>query len=158
MILQGLKPRIFDRLKSYAGKWMKELPSVLWAMRTTLSWATGQTPFTLVYGSEAMLPTEIEHKSFRVQNYFEERSNNSQVDDLNRLEELREDTVIQSAKHQQAMRRYHGHNISSQSFKVGNFVLRKIQTMKDRQKLSPTWEGPFEVLEVTQPGSYRRQK
>jgi transposase InsO family protein len=39
MILQGLKPRIFDRLKPYARKWVKEWPSVLWGLRTTLSLA-----------------------------------------------------------------------------------------------------------------------
>jgi transposase InsO family protein len=66
MILQGLKFRIFDRLKPYAGRWVKELPSVLWALRTTQSCATGHTPFSLVYRSEAMLPTKVEHKSFRV--------------------------------------------------------------------------------------------
>jgi hypothetical protein len=60
MILQGLKPRIFDRLKPYAGKWVKELPSVLWPLHTTPSRATGHTPFCLVYGSEVMLPTEVE--------------------------------------------------------------------------------------------------
>jgi hypothetical protein len=65
-ILQGPKPRIFDRLKPYAGKWVKELPLVFWALHTTLSCATGHTPFSLVYGSEAMLPTEVEHKSFRL--------------------------------------------------------------------------------------------
>jgi hypothetical protein len=64
MILQGLKPRIFNRLKPYAIRWVKELPSVLWALCTTPSHATGHTPFSLVYGSEAMLPTEVEHKSF----------------------------------------------------------------------------------------------
>jgi IS30 family transposase len=51
MIPQGLKPRIFDRIKPYAGKWVKELPSILWALRITLSHATGHTPFSLVYGS-----------------------------------------------------------------------------------------------------------
>jgi hypothetical protein len=66
MILQGLKPVIFDRLKSYARKWVKELPSVLWALRTTLSRAMGHTPFSLVYRSEAMLPTKVEHKSFHM--------------------------------------------------------------------------------------------
>jgi transposase InsO family protein len=66
MILQGLKFRIFDRLKPYAGRWVKELPSVLWALRTTQSRATSHTPFSLVYRSEAMLPTKVEHKSFRV--------------------------------------------------------------------------------------------
>jgi hypothetical protein len=66
--------------------------------------ATGHTPFSLVYESEAMLPTEVEHKSFHVQHFNEEQSDNSRVNDLNRLEELREATVIQLAKHQQAMR------------------------------------------------------
>jgi hypothetical protein len=64
MILEGLKPRIFDRLKPYAVKWIKELPSVLWALQMTPSHSTGHTPFSLVYGSEAMLPTKVEHKSF----------------------------------------------------------------------------------------------
>jgi transposase InsO family protein len=104
MIQQGLKSRIFDQLKPYAGRCVKELPSVLWALRTTPSHATGHTPFSLVYRSEAMLPTEVEHKSFRVQHFNEERSDDSRVDDLTKLEELCEATVIQLAKHQQAMR------------------------------------------------------
>jgi transposase InsO family protein len=116
MILQGLKPRIFDRLKPYVRKWVKELPSVLWVLRTTPSCATGHTLFSLIYGSEAMLPTEVEHKSFRVQQFNEEESNDSRVDDLTRLEELREVAIIQSAKHQQAMRRHHAWNICSPSF------------------------------------------
>jgi hypothetical protein len=61
---QGLKPIIFDRLNPYAGKWVKELPLVLWVLPITQSRAMGHTPFSLVYGSEAMLPTEVEHKSF----------------------------------------------------------------------------------------------
>jgi transposase InsO family protein len=77
MILQGLKPKIFYRLKSSAEKWVKELPSVLWALRTTPSHATGHTPFLLVYGLEAVLPTDVEHKSFRVQQFNEEQPDNS---------------------------------------------------------------------------------
>jgi hypothetical protein len=100
MILQGLKPRIFDRLKPYVRKWMKELPSVLWALCLTPSWAMGHTLFSLVYDTETMLPTEVEQKSFRVQLFSEEQSNDSQVDDLTKLEELREAAVIQSAKNQ----------------------------------------------------------
>jgi hypothetical protein len=123
MILQGLKPRIFDRLKSYVEKWVKELPSVLWVLCTTPSHATGHTPFSLVYRTEAMLPTEVEHKSFCVQHFNEQQSDNSQVNDLTRLEELREAAVIQSAKHQHAMRCYHARNVSSRSFQVGDFVL-----------------------------------
>jgi hypothetical protein len=116
MILQGLKPKIFDRLKLYARKWVKELPSVLWALRTTLSRAMGHTPFSLVYGSEVVLPTEVEYKSFCVQHFNEEQSEDSRVDDLTKLEELREVMFIQLKKHQQAMRRYHVQNMSSHRF------------------------------------------
>jgi hypothetical protein len=84
--------------------------------------------------------------------FNEEFSNDSRVDDLTKLEELCEAGVIQSTKHQQAMRQYHMQNMSSHNFKVGDLILQKIQTIKDWHKLSPTWEGPFEV---TRPGSYR---
>jgi hypothetical protein len=85
-----------------------------------------------------MLPTEVEQKSFRVQHFSEEQSDDSRVNDLTRLEELREAAVIHSAKHQQAMRQYHMQNVYSHSFQVGDFMLRKIQTTKDWHKLSPT--------------------
>jgi hypothetical protein len=123
MILQGLKPIIFDRLKPYDGRWVKELPLVLWALLTTPSRATGHTPFSLVYGSVAMLPTEVEHKSFRVQHLNEERLDDSRDDDLTKLEELHEAVVMQSTKHQQAMRQYHTRNVSSYNFQVGDFML-----------------------------------
>jgi hypothetical protein len=65
-----------------------------------------------------MLPTEVEHKSFHVQHFNEELSDDSRVDDLTRLEELCE------AKHQRAMRRCHTWNVYSCRFQVGDFVLR----------------------------------
>jgi hypothetical protein len=74
--------------------------------------------------------TEVEHKSFRVQQFNKEQSNDSRVDDLTRLEELRKTAFIQSAKHQQAMRPYHMWNVSSCSFQVGDFILQKIQMVK----------------------------
>jgi hypothetical protein len=45
MILQGLKPRIFDQLNKSGRKWLQELPAVVWSLRTTPSRATGFTPF-----------------------------------------------------------------------------------------------------------------
>jgi hypothetical protein len=55
MILQGLKPRIFDRLNKSGRKWIQELPAVVWSLRTTPSRATWFTPFFLVYDAEAIL-------------------------------------------------------------------------------------------------------
>jgi transposase InsO family protein len=65
MILQGLKPRILDRLNKSGRKWLQELPAVLWSLRTTPSRATEFTPFFLVYGAEAILPTDLEYGSPR---------------------------------------------------------------------------------------------
>jgi hypothetical protein len=56
MILQGLKPRIFDWLNKSGRKWLQELPAVVWSLRTTPSRATRFTPFFLVHGAEAVLP------------------------------------------------------------------------------------------------------
>nr|CAE02527.2 OSJNBb0003A12.14 [Oryza sativa Japonica Group] len=158
MILQGIKARVFDWLKPYAGKWVKQLPSVLWSLRTTPSRATGQSPFFLVYGAEAMLPSEVEFESLRFRNFREERYEEDRVDDLHRLEEVREAALIQSARYLQGLRRYHNRNVRSRAFLVGDLVLRKIQTTRDRHKLSPLWEGPFLISEVTRPGSYRLKR
>jgi transposase InsO family protein len=35
MILQGLKPGIFNRLNKFSKRWLAELPSVIWSLRTT---------------------------------------------------------------------------------------------------------------------------
>jgi hypothetical protein len=66
MILQGLKPRIFDRLNKSGRKWLQELPAVMSSLRTTPSRATGFISFFLVYGAEAVLPTDLEYGSPRV--------------------------------------------------------------------------------------------
>ena len=46
--------------------WAKKLPSALWGYRTSICASTGATPYSLVYGSDAMLPIEVEIQSLRV--------------------------------------------------------------------------------------------
>ncbi|XP_052147342.1 uncharacterized protein LOC127766301 [Oryza glaberrima] len=65
-ILKGLKTKTYNVLKKHGDSWLEELPAVLWANRTTPSRATGETPFFLVYGAEAVLPSEISLGSPRV--------------------------------------------------------------------------------------------
>ena len=60
IVLQGLKPRIFNWLNKFGGRWVTELPMVLWSLRTTPSRATGYMPFFMVYSSEAILPTGLD--------------------------------------------------------------------------------------------------
>jgi transposase InsO family protein len=72
MILQGLKPRIFNRLNRFSRRWLAELPSVIWSLRTTPSHTTGLMPFFMVYGSEAVLPTDLEYGAIRIRAYDEQ--------------------------------------------------------------------------------------
>ena len=45
---------------------MEELPAVLWSLRTTPNRSTGMTPFFLMYGSEAVLPSDLDCGALRV--------------------------------------------------------------------------------------------
>src|SRR5216110_2490350 len=129
MVLQGVKSRVFDQLKPYAGKWATELPSVLWALRTSPSQATGESPFFLTYGSEAVLPTELEFGSPRIRNFNEKQSEDSRLADLDQLEEAWDITAIQSAIYLRGLRRYHDHNVRGRAFSIGDLVLRKVQSV-----------------------------
>ena len=53
------------------GSWLDELSAVLWSLRTTPNRSTGFTPFFLVYGAEAIIPTDVEFDSPRVAMYTE---------------------------------------------------------------------------------------
>jgi hypothetical protein len=66
LILAGIKPRLVEPLECSAVCWVRKLPSVLWSLRTTPNRFVGSTPFFLVYGAEAVLPTDIEFDAPRV--------------------------------------------------------------------------------------------
>ena len=71
MLLLGLKPRIFNRLNKFDADWVTKLPTVLWSLRTTPRKATGYTPFFMVYGFEAVLPTDLDYGAPRIRAYDE---------------------------------------------------------------------------------------
>jgi hypothetical protein len=66
LILAVIKPRLVEPLERSAGCWVEDLPSVLWSLCTTPNRYVGFSPFFLVYGAEAVLPTDIELDAPRV--------------------------------------------------------------------------------------------
>jgi hypothetical protein len=125
MILQGLKPRIFNKLNKHGKKWAAELPSILWSLRTMPSRATGFTPFFLVYGSEAMLPTNLEYGSPRLKAYNEQSNDAMRENTLDQLKEARDIALLHSTRYQQNLRRYDDKHVCSRDHHVGNLVLRR---------------------------------
>ena len=77
---------------------MKQLPEVLWAYRTTHKTTTGETPFALTFGTEAVIPLEIGVASPYVMNYCEAANNSQLAINLDLLEELREKGTDQASR------------------------------------------------------------
>jgi transposase InsO family protein len=119
MILQGLKPRIFDRLNKSDRKWLQELSAVVWSLKTTPSKATRFTPFFLVYGTEAVLPMDLEYGSPRVQGYDEGTNQRAHKDSLDQLDKARTVALMHSARYQQALRRYQARKIRRETSTKG---------------------------------------
>jgi hypothetical protein len=157
MVLQAIKDGIFDDASNYATRWFAELPNVIWGLRTQVSSTTGFSPFFLVYGSEAILPTDVAFRAPRIQFYEEGEAEKACRVDLDSLEEQRLATVMRQARHDQHFRSYHDRNVKETTFNVGDLVLRRIQKTDGMHKHSAPWEGPFIVTEVISPSTYRVQ-
>jgi hypothetical protein len=107
MVFDALKKRLHNAANSKEGKWIKELPNALWGLRTQPSKPTGQSPYFLVYGSEAILPADVIWNSPAVEHYDEGISEDSRRVDIDSLEEAHCAALVQSARYLEGIRRYH---------------------------------------------------
>ena len=80
---------IKTRLEGAKGIWSDELPGVLWAYRTTVRTPTGETPFKLAYGSEAVIPVEVHMANHKVMGYRDEENEEQLRFNLDLIDEVR---------------------------------------------------------------------
>ena len=78
------------KLDDAKGVWPEELPNVLWAYRITTRTPTGETPFRLTYGTEAVIPVEVGVTSTRRAAFSEEGNEDELQINLDYLDEVRE--------------------------------------------------------------------
>jgi hypothetical protein len=126
MVLDALKKRLHDAANTKGGKWIKELPNALWGLRTQPTKPTGQSPYFLVYGSEAILPADVMWDSPAVEQYDEGISEDNRRVDIDGLEEARCAALVQSARYLEGIWCYHDRNVKEHFFNVGDLVLRRI--------------------------------
>ncbi|GKV52265.1 hypothetical protein SLEP1_g58853 [Rubroshorea leprosula] len=153
IVLRGLKTRVL----AAHSNWVDELDKVLWSCRTTPSSATGETPFSLAYGAEAVIPVEVGLPSDRAGQHDD--LNNEQLlrENLDFVEEVREMSRIRTVAHQNRVAKFYNKRVRARQFQVGDLVLRKAgltNTHSHMGKLAPNWEGPYMVVQVKRPGSY----
>jgi hypothetical protein len=151
-----MKIRMFQDLEARGRNWHKELPSVLWVLRTNINRAIRDTPFNLVYGAEAVLPPEIYLKSVRVAQFNEEDQDETRQLDANLLEEMRNTTLSNVRKYQEALKKYYNKRVVQRELNVGDVVSKKDICTKDKHKFSTLWEEPFIIVDVTAPRAYVR--
>ena len=108
----------------------------------------------MVYGAEAILPSDIRHDSPRVANYVEADNEQARQEALDLLDEKRDMALARSAVYQQDLQRYHSRRVRTRAFQEGDLVLWLIQDQTGIHKLSPPWEGPFVVSKNLHNGSY----
>ena len=93
----------------------------------------------MVYGAEAVLPSDIRHDSPRVAAYVEADNEKAQQEALDLLDEERDIAAARSAIYQQDLHRYHSRRVRTRTFQEGDLVLRLIQDQTDMHKLSTPW-------------------
>ena len=135
MLLAGIKPRLIEPLERTPRCWLDELPAVIWSLRTTPNRSTGYTPFFLVYGAEAVLPTDLLHDTPRVVQYTEAEAKEARENDVDLLEEATLLASLRSAVYQQELRRYHRRKVKPRVFREGDLVLRLVQRTAGMHKL-----------------------
>jgi hypothetical protein len=128
LIFSGIKKCLFDQKK---GKWVDELPKVIWSHNTTMSRATGFTPFRLLFGTEAMTLEEIKNESMRV---LKEK-------------DMIELTILEAAenikKYQKETKAWKDKKVVRKDIKTGDLVLKRNKNWENPGKLHEPWEGPY---------------
>ena len=128
------------------GKWVDELPIVIWAYCTTPKQPTGETPYALVFGAEALIPIEFRLETL----HTNDTSELSQA--LDEFEEKRDRATIKMAEYYHQTFRQREKLIKPRAFSKGDLILRRTF---DEVKLKPNWEGPFVIADDGSKGAYK---
>ena len=102
---------IKTRLEGEKGIWPDELPSILWAYRTTTRTPTGETPFRLTYGGEAVIRAEVGLTSYRVHNHDENKNDKAMRLQLDLVDEIRAAAEQRLARYQDRMTKHYNSRV-----------------------------------------------
>ncbi|KAJ9560591.1 hypothetical protein OSB04_005751 [Centaurea solstitialis] len=126
------------------------------SIRKRLKGEKRQTPYSLVYGCEAVLPIEAQIPVARNRTFDQNAINLSY--DLDALEELRENALRTMAAQKGLVERHFNKKVKAKIFQVGDYVLRHMfQNTREPNagKLSIKWEGPYVISKVIGNGAYQ---
>ena len=139
------------------GRWVEKLSHVLWTYRTTPRRSTEETPFSMTYGVEAIIPLETRFPTLRTSSFNLSSNNELLEKSLDFIEERRESAKVQLAYYQHKLKQGYNANVKLRPLVPGDLVLRKVLgTTKNPAwgKLRPNWEGSYRITSVASIGAY----
>jgi hypothetical protein len=150
IIMTGIMKLIFNQPR---GKWLDELIKVVWSHNTTTSRSTGFTPFKLLFGDEAITPEEAKTGLIRTIASAEDGADYQVTKDT--IEGTRLQAIEYINKYQAETVKWRDTKVPLKNIKPGHLVLRRVANPDTVGKLQVKWEGPFLVVYLSRPGSYR---
>ena len=150
--------KIIQKMTVTYKDWHEMLPFALHGYRTTVRTSTGATPFSLVYGMEAVLPVEVQIPSTRVLQDAELGEDDwiqTRLDQINLIDEKRLASICHGQIYQKRMIRAFNKKVKHRVYQVGDLVVKRIILPQGdpRGKWTPTYEGPFVVKTVFSGGA-----
>ncbi|GKA96283.1 reverse transcriptase domain-containing protein [Tanacetum coccineum] len=134
--------RIEKQLTRSQQRWVDDLPQVLWIHKTLPRNNQEETPFSLTYGSEAIIPT------FKSNVAKDDRGRTKEV---TKRKESKEVASIEEPYYQNELRRHHIKMSNPSTYKVGDFVL----LLQNNTENPQVWQGPHMIREVHEGELYK---
>ncbi|GJX47176.1 reverse transcriptase domain-containing protein [Tanacetum coccineum] len=122
--------------------WVDDLAQVLWVHRTLPRNSQKETPFSLTYGSEAIIPMSKSDVA---------KDNKGKIKEVDKRRGNKKIASIEVAYYRSKLRRHHNERSSHSIYKIGNFVLLSQNNTGSTQ----VWQGPHMVSEVQGRGLYK---
>ncbi|XP_027158039.1 uncharacterized protein LOC113759663, partial [Coffea eugenioides] len=150
--------KIIRKMTEKHRDWHEKLPYALMAYRTSIRTSTGATPYSLMYGMEAVLPAEVEIPSLRIltEAKLEEADWIKQRhEQLTLIDEKRFNAICHGQCYQKRVARAYNKKVHRRAFEEGDKVLKRILSMQDeaKGKFAPNWQGPFIIQKVLPGGA-----
>ena len=118
---------------------------------------TGETPFKLTYGSEAIIPAEVHMANHKVMKYQDEDNEEQLHLSLDLIDKMRMDAEQRTARYKNLMARQYDAMVKPRHFNIGDLVLKRVSLATKNPthgKLRPNWERPYKVINCKRQGSY----
>lgn len=150
--------RILRKIVDGNREWHEKLTYALLGYRTTIKTSTGETPYMLVYGSEVVIPAEVEIPLLRVIQEVgldDAEWIHSRIDQLMLIDEKRLDAVCHGQLYQNRMIKAFNKKVKPRRFTPGQLVLKKIFLHQDetKGKFVPNWQGSYIAHRVLSGGA-----